>query len=216
MRLKRRPPSRIPSHGSRSPGVPNTAECLAQTVHGATLTVGPHTYGNPSVISHPGGSLTIGDYCSIAAGVSIWLGGNHRHDWATTYPFLVFSQHWEGASDVEGPDPTSKGPVTIGNDVWIGQNATILSGVTIGDGAVIGAHCVTAKDVAPYAIVVGNPQRQVGRRFDEATIERLLKVRWWSWPEERVNHALPLMLSRDIQAFLTFAEQLGEPNNGQS
>ncbi|HEX5127349.1 MAG TPA: CatB-related O-acetyltransferase, partial [Rhodocyclaceae bacterium] len=117
--------------------------------------IGRGTYGDDLLVRNwnEGTTLRIGNYCSIAAGVKIYLGGEHRTDWVTTYPFSAL---WPEAAHIEG-HPRSKGDVTIGNDVWIGTEAMILSGVTIGDGAVIGARAVVSRDVPPYAIVAGNP-----------------------------------------------------------
>ncbi len=118
--------------------------------------VGEHTYGIP-VIRWWGeaAGLQIGDYCSIADGVQIFMGGNHRTDFVTSYPFCSLI----GWPDVAGVSslPETKGNVVIGNDVWIGSGASILSGITIGDGAIIGARTVVSRDVEPYSVVVGNP-----------------------------------------------------------
>ncbi len=171
------------------------------------LAVGAHTYGSPSVKWWgEDAKLTIGKYCSIADHVSLFLGGNHRPDWATTYPFTAFPPLWPEAAGIEG-HPATNGDIVIGNDVWLASGCTILSGVTVGDGAVVGARAVVGKDVPPYAIVAGNPAVVVRLRFDPATIERLLRIRWWDWPEVRVRAALPLMLSSDIGAFLAWAER---------
>jgi len=169
--------------------------------------IGRGVYGNFDV--HPcggGATLRIGSFCSIATGVQIFLGGDHRVDWVTTYPFQEF---WEAAKGIAG-HPVSKGDVVIGNDVWIGTDALLLSGVEIGDGAVIGARAVVAKDVPPYAIVTGNPARVRRYRFDENTIRILLKIEWWNWEDERISKFLPLLLNSDIQAF--FDSQVGQNN----
>lgn len=102
--------------------------------------------------------------------------------------------------------PASNGDVIIGNDVWIGSEATIISGVRVGDGAVIGARAVVTGDVPPYAIAAGNPARIVKMRFEEKTIDRLLQIRWWEWEDKRIEKALPLLLSTDIEAFLRAVE----------
>lgn len=164
--------------------------------------IGDYTYGCPSVIVWDDVTrLHIGKFCSIAAGVTIMLGGNHRTDWVTTYPFNVLSQRFPNAAEIKG-HPATKGDVWIGNDVWIGRGATILSGVRIGDGAVIGLNAVVSKDVEPYSIVVGNPGRVVKKRFDEKTIEALLKIRWWDWDEERINQETAFLCSSNIQEFI--------------
>jgi acetyltransferase-like isoleucine patch superfamily enzyme len=149
-----------------------------------------------------GATLTVGAFCSIAQGVQIFLGGEHRVDWVTTYPFNVL---WKAAGSIQG-HPKSKGDVHIGHDVWIGVEAVILSGVTIGHGAVIGARAVVTRDVAPYAIVAGNPGRFIRNRFDDETIDRLLRIGWWHWDDGRIRSLLPLMLSGDVHAFLKAAE----------
>lgn len=165
--------------------------------------IGKGSYGKPIIHAWDDTTrLTIGAYCSIADGVQIFLGGEHRVDWVSTYPFNAF---WPAARDIAG-HPASKGDVTIGNDVWLGTEAVILSGVTIGDGAVIGARAVVSKDVPPYAIVAGNPARAVKQRFDDATVARLLAVRWWEWDNDRIERALPLIMGSDVTVFLRAAE----------
>ncbi len=163
---------------------------------------GRETYGNPDIHSWGEGStLAVGSFTSIASGVQIFLGGEHRTDWVTTFPFNVL---WR-RNDITG-HPKTKGDVIIGNDVWIATDAVIMSGVTIGDGAVIGARAVVAKNVAPYAIVAGNPAVVMKKRFDDATIQRLLEVQWWNWSDAKIKNALPLLLNDDIEKFLKFAE----------
>ncbi|MER3446528.1 MAG: hypothetical protein C4291_06635 [Candidatus Dadabacteria bacterium] len=166
--------------------------------------VGRSTYGEPIVLSwNEGTTLTIGSFCSIADGVVIFLGGEHRTDLITTFPFNVFH---ESAKHIKA-HPISKGDVVIGNDVWIGRGAVILSGVHVGNGAVIGAEAVVARDVPPYAIVVGNPARVVSYRFTPQQIEQLEQIAWWSWTDEEIERAMPLLLSNDIEAFLKFANE---------
>lgn len=165
--------------------------------------IGAHSYGGLNVRKFDNvTNLHIGKYCSFAADIQVMLGGEHRMDWVTTYPFNVLDARH---SDYKG-HPATKGDVHIGNDVWIGREAIIMSGVTIGDGAVIAARAVVVKDVAPYSIVGGNPAKQIRLRFDEDTITRLLAVAWWDWPEERINKKMSLLLQSDIQAFLKAAE----------
>lgn len=165
--------------------------------------IGRGTYGPDLEVlrQKDGATLTIGAFCSIAAGVKIILGGDHRMDWVTTYPFSVF---WPAGQKTQG-HPKTSGNVTIGNDVWIGKDAVILSGVTIGDGAVVGARAVVADDILPYAVVVGNPARMVKKRFNEETIRRLLQTKWWDWHDDQIEKTLPLLLNSDIEAFLKVA-----------
>lgn len=161
--------------------------------------IGNYTYGKPTVFSWgEGTTLRIGSFCSFASGVKIFLGGEHRIDWVTTYPFSALFQD---AKRYVG-HPASKGNVVIGNDVWIGTEAMILSGVRIGNGAVVAARSVVADDVPAYAIAAGNPARIVKYRFEMKIIKRLEKIAWWDWPLERIRKAWPLLLSSDIERFV--------------
>ena len=168
---------------------------------GDRMTVGRHTYGRPKVRWYYGdyARVSIGQFTSIAEDVVLMIGGNHPLHWVSTFPFRARFE-LDGAY-VDG-SPESNGDIVIGSDVYVGREARILSGVSIGDGAVIGAHAVVARDVRPYAVVVGNPAREVRRRFTDEQVERLLRLRWWDWPEERVLQAVPLLSSGDIEAFL--------------
>jgi acetyltransferase-like isoleucine patch superfamily enzyme len=167
--------------------------------------IGRGTYGDVEIVSwQEGATCKIGAFCSLAQGAKIFLGGEHRVDWVTTFPFSVL---WDAGRGIAG-HPRSKGDVIIGNDVWIGTEAMILSGVTIGDGAVVGARAVVSKDIEPYAIYAGNPARILRKRFDDSTIRRLLDLQWWLLPDVALEQLLPLMLSPDIQAFLAAAERL--------
>ncbi len=175
------------------------------------MEVGRHTYGHEQITIRSWGEsskLRIGSFCSIADRVVVFLGGNHRSDWVTTYPFPAFADRWERARGSERPH-TTKGDVVIGNDVWVGSNATIMSGVTVGDGAVIGANSCVAGDVAPYAVVAGNPARQLRLRFDPETIEKLLEIRWWEWSDERIEANVELLCSSDVERFLAAQERPG-------
>ncbi len=143
-----------------------------------------------------GDKLIIGKYCSIATGVRFLMnGGNHQVATWSSYPFSIFGQGWEAAAPSSWPN---KGDTRVGNDVWIGYGATILPGVTIGDGAVIGSLSVVTGDVPPYAIVGGNPARVTRHRFDDTTIARLLALRWWDWDAERVTRKVPAIAGTDL------------------
>lgn len=146
---------------------------------------------------HLGDRLVIGRYCAIAASVQfIMNGANHRFDGFSTYPFAIFGKGWE---DLEHDWASgSRGDTVIGNDVWIGTEAMILPGVTIGDGAIIGARAVVAADVPAYGIAVGNPARTAKRRFDDATVDRLLEIAWWNWPAEKVTAHLGAIRGADL------------------
>jgi acetyltransferase-like isoleucine patch superfamily enzyme len=162
--------------------------------------IGDWTYGTPQVFSwREGTTLKIERFCSIADGVIILLGGEHRIDWVTTYPF---SKLFPKARGFTG-HPRSRGDVIIGNDVWIGTEALILSGVKIGNGAVIAARSVVTEDVAPYSIMAGNPAKHIKFRFSESIIDDLQKIAWWDWPLSKIEEAWPLLLSSNIEAFIT-------------
>lgn len=127
-----------------------------------------------------GDQLIIGKFCMIASGVTfIMNGANHLTDALTTYPFAIFGNGWEDA--MEGKSYPNRGNIVIGNDVWIGYNATIMAGVTIGDGAIIATNATVVKDVPPYTIVGGNPAIEIRKRFSEAQIQQLLELQWWNW-----------------------------------
>jgi acetyltransferase-like isoleucine patch superfamily enzyme len=172
----------------------------------AKYNIGRYTYGEPNVEDywkHPGVTLKIGAFCSIAKGVSIWLGGNHHTEWVAMselnnlmgYDLTPHAKH-------KMSQISTKGTVTIGNDVWIGAYATIMSGVTIGDGAVIGTHSIVTKDVPDYAVSVGNPSRVVKKRFEEDVIKDLLQIKWWDWDDAKIKENIPLLLSSDIKGFI--------------
>jgi acetyltransferase-like isoleucine patch superfamily enzyme len=157
-----------------------------------SMTFGAFSYGSPRILTGGSARLSIGKFCSISDDVLIFLGGNHRPDWMTTYPFPAFPAQWPEAAGIEG-HPATKGDVVIGHDVWIGFGATIMSGVTIGNGAVIGARSVVAKDVEPYAIVAGNPAREIRKRFTDEQIRILQEMQWWDWPIEKIRQNMKLL-----------------------
>lgn len=160
--------------------------------------IGDYTYGKPKIYDwNEGTTLKIGKYCSIADGVTILLGGNHRADWITTYPFPALVEYWPEANGIEG-HPQSKGDVVIGNDVWIGFGATILSGVNIGDGAIIAAKALVTKDVPPYAIVGGSPAKVIKSRFTKKEIKKLLKTKWWDWSHDKISENVQSLCSNNI------------------
>jgi acetyltransferase-like isoleucine patch superfamily enzyme len=164
--------------------------------------VGRATYGEPKVLQWgEHAALRIGSFCSIAPGVTIILDGDHRVDWVTTYPFPYFRKSARG---IPG-HPRAKGEVVIENDVWIGYGATILSGVRIGNGAVVAACSVVTKDVPPYAIVAGNPAKVLRQRFSDETIQLLERLAWWNWDDAALDKAMPLLLSEDVAELARFA-----------
>lgn len=141
--------------------------------------------------------LIIGKFCMIASDVTfIMNGANHLTDAISTYPFAIFGDGWEGA--MEGREYPRKGDINIGNDVWIGYNATIMAGVTIGDGAIIATNATVVKDVAPYTIVGGNPAREIKRRFDAETVHKLLDLKWWDRPMEWITANVNSLTGKDL------------------
>jgi virginiamycin A acetyltransferase len=145
-----------------------------------------------------GDKLIIGKFCQIAAGVEfIMNGANHQMNAVSTFPFYTL-EGW----DMDPPalsDLPLKGDTVIGNDVWIGQNAVILPGVSIGDGSIIGVNSVVGNDVEPYTIVVGNPAKILRKRFDEELIDLLLKFRWWDKSVEEINGLIPILTCSDLE-----------------
>ena len=144
--------------------------------------------------------LQIGKFCSIACGVKfLFNSANHTLSSLSTYPFPLFFEEW----GLEKKDVTNawdnKGDIVIGNDVWIGYEAVILAGVTIGDGAIIGTRAVVTKDVPPYTIVGGVPAKPIKKRFSEETISALLEIQWWSWSEERIARNIGDIQSGNIE-----------------
>ena len=143
--------------------------------------------------------LTIGKFCSIACGAKfLFNSANHALGSLSTYPFPIFFEEW-GLPVEDIPRAwDNKGDIVIGNDVWIGYEAVILAGVTVGDGAVVGTRAVVTKDVPPYTIVGGVPAKPIRKRFSEAVSDRLLALQWWDWPEERIAASLEAIQSGDI------------------
>lgn len=169
------------------------------------MQVGRHTYGSEHITELFGGNgaeLIIGKYCSIAEDITAMLSGNHRVDWISTFPFHIIT--WVDLKPPSGESNVTKGNIVIGNDVWLGREVMLMSGVTIADGAVIGARSVVTHDIGPYEIWAGNPARCKRARFTRQTIEYLCRVKWWDWPDEHVHRAAPILMSGDIAALKTF------------
>lgn len=144
--------------------------------------------------------LNIGSFCSIACGAKfIFTSANHSLGSLSTYPFPIFFEEWglDAKNITDAWD--NKGDITVGNDVWIGYEAVILSGVTIGDGAIIGARAVVTKDVPPYTIVGGVPAKPIRRRFSDEVVEQLQLLRWWDWDDERICRNIAAIQSGDIE-----------------
>lgn len=148
-----------------------------------------------------GDKLIIGKFCMIASDVKfIMNGANHLTNAISSYPFAVFGNGWERAMD--GKSYPNKGDIHIGNDVWIGYNATIMSGVTVGDGAIIAANSTVVKDVEPYSIVGGNPAIEIRKRFSEDKIAKLLELRWWDWELEKITKNVQNLTGNDMDKII--------------
>jgi len=148
--------------------------------------------------------LIVGSFCSIGSGAAFIMAGNqgHRYDWASSFPLFYMPEEpaFAGALDAFAP----AGDTVIGNDVWIGTEAIVMPGVTIGHGAVIGSRALVTKDVEPYTIIGGNPGKPIRKRFSDEQIGMLLEMAWWDWPEDRLKAAMPLLCSGDIAALHHF------------
>lgn len=163
----------------------------------------PRDFEKNNVLYHypiNGDKLKVGKFCSIACGAKfLFTSANHTMHSISTYPFPIFFEEW-------GLDVTNitsawdnKGDIVIGNDVWIGYEAIVLSGVTIGDGAIIGTRAVVTKDVPPYTIVGGIPAKPIRKRFSDEVISKLLELQWWNWPENRIKENIDVIQSGRIK-----------------
>jgi acetyltransferase-like isoleucine patch superfamily enzyme len=168
------------------------------------MSYGNYTYGKCCLHFNENNQFIVGKFCSIASNVHVYLGGNHRTDWVTTYPFGHINKdifhNFNGIGH-----PASKGDVIIGNDVWIGDNVTIMSGVKICDGAVIANNSHVIKNVEPYSLVGGNPAKFIKYRFTEKQIDKLLDIKWWDWDINKINEFLPLLCNPNIDEFIMSA-----------
>lgn len=146
-----------------------------------------------------GDKLIIGKFCMIASGVTfIMNGANHKMDGITAYPFNIFNQGWERVTPTPGELPF-KGDTVIGNDVWIGAQATIMPGIHVGDGAIIATNATVTKDVAPYSIVGGNPAKELRKRFPDSKILELLEMQWWNWDIEKITANLEYLTGKNTE-----------------
>lgn len=163
---------------------------------------GPDKFAEKCVLHHYdfiGDRLVIGKFCAIAEGARfIMNGANHAMSGFSTYPFNIFGHGWEEGFDPETWSKEIRGDTIVENDVWIGMDAVTMPGVRIGNGAIVAAKSVVTHDVAPYAIVAGNPARTVKMRFDELTVRRLLKAAWWDWPVDKISRNLNGIRGADI------------------
>lgn len=183
---------------------------IKNVIKNPNIIVGEYTYyddinGAENFESHVthhydfiGDKLIIGKFCAIAKGIEfIMNGANHRINSITTYPFNIMGNGWEKSAP-SLTDLKLKGDTIVGNDVWIGQNVTVLPAVHIGDGAIIGANSIVAKDIPPYSVAVGNPCKVKRKRFDEDLIEYLLQIKWWDWNSEKIFKNMEALCSGDL------------------
>lgn len=168
--------------------------------------IGEYTYGWPQIYDYGSNAcLKIGRFTDMAHDIKILLGGNHHTEWVSDFAFYKY--HSVFTNFDKGWTQQDRGDTVIGNDVWIGRGAMLMPGVKIGDGAVIEAGAVVAKEIPPYAIAVGNPARVIKYRFLPEQIEDLLKIKWWDWSESKINEFMPLLASSDIDAFIKAAKK---------
>jgi virginiamycin A acetyltransferase len=187
--------------------------CFIQnTVTNPNIIVGDYTYYDDpedsedferNVLYHfpfIGDRLVIGKFCALARGVKFTMNGaNHKLDGFSTYPFQIFGNGWEKLMPQPGELPY-KGDTVIGNDVWMGYEATVMPGVQVGDGAIIAAKSVVVSHVSPYTVVGGNPARPIRQRFDDEVIQSLLAIAWWDWSIEKITRNLEKIVAADIEA----------------
>ena len=187
---------------------------LKNAITNSSITVGDYTmyndfennptdFENNNVLYHypiNHDKLIIGKFCSIACGAKfLFNSANHTLASLSTYPFPLFFEEWELEKKNVTEAWDNKGDIIIGNDVWIGYEAVVLAGVTIGDGAIIGTHAVVTKDVPPYTIVGGVPAKPIRKRFDDETIAQLLRLKWWDWSEEKISQNIQVIKSGRIE-----------------
>ena len=147
--------------------------------------------------------LIIGKFCSIACGTKFLFNcANHSLKSLSTYTFPLFYEEWELEKSNITTAWDNKGDIVIGNDVWIGYEAVIMTGVHIGDGAIIAARAVVTKDVPPYPIVGGTPAKEIRKRFDTEMIHQLLKLKWWDWSTYKIRQCLPYIAEGKLDELL--------------
>lgn len=204
---------RIPDPNAIFPNEYKTSCFIRNVVKAPNISIGEYTYyddardptgfeRNNVLFNYPefGDRLIIGKFCAIAAGTVFVMGpANHRISSATTYPFNVFGGAWRENTPDHMSQLPHKGDTIVGNDVWFGRECVVMPGVKIGDGAIIAAYSVVAKDVPPYTVFGGNPARLLKRRFDDELTALLLKLKWWDFEPEKLLEYLPLLCDSDLE-----------------
>lgn len=212
-----------------NPGIPSLCY-IKNVVKNPRIIIGDYTYyddyeGADRFEEHVthfyefiGDRLIIGNFCAIAKGVTfIMNGANHKMNCATTYPFYIMGGDWGGAIAPVMDELPLKGDTVIGNDVWIGQNVTVMPGVHISDGAIIGTNSTVASDIPPYSIAAGNPARVIRKRFDDHIISLLERLKWWDKPIEEIDSLMPILTTPDIDKMRKSIEKylLSEKNTAK-
>jgi acetyltransferase-like isoleucine patch superfamily enzyme len=201
-------------HARRSLSLSNVEGVLAlqedarRHVADGTIVMGRESYFAPIVRKFKGdtGRVFVGNFVSIAHGVEFYSGGMHRTEWVSQYGLRAMLD-LPGA--YEDGFPHGRGDIHVGHDAWLAQGSVVMSGVTIGPGAVVATRSVVTKDVAPYAIVGGVPAKQIGRRFDDEQVQALLRIAWWDWPLETIKERVGLLSSPDVDAFIARYDPTG-------
>lgn len=176
-------------------------ERAQQHLADGTLVMGNMSYYAPNIVKYEGdtGRVIIGNFASVAPNADFYVGGLHRTEWVSQYGLRAMldlpGAHEDGFTH-------GRGDIVVGSDTWVTNGCTVMSGVTIGDGAVVGTKAVVARDVRPYAIVVGNPAREIRRRFSDEQVDALLRIGWWDWPTDKVKEHVALISSPDVDAFI--------------
>lgn len=202
----------IPNPDDVFPNEYKTTCFIKNVIKAPNIIIGDYTYyddnndptsfeQNNVLFNYPqfGDKLIIGKFCAIASGTKFIMGSaNHRMSSVTTYPFNVFGGLWREKTPEHLSQLPYKGDIVIGNDVWIGRESVIMSGVKIGDGCIIAAYSVVTKDVPPYSVVGGNPAKFIKKRFHNELIEILLELQWWNLEMEKLVNLLPVLCETDM------------------
>lgn len=161
------------------------------------ISVGEYTYGDIIPVGTLS-TLKIGKFCSIGSNVTFDLGMQHQTNFISQFPF---NQFVEGCAHLMG-HPAVRGPIVLENDIWIGNNVTVMGGVHIGNGCIIGMNSIISKNVPDYTVVVGAPQKELRKRYYQEIIDKLLKLAWWDKPEDEIQKIAPLLMSNKVEELL--------------